>query len=108
ERGLIGVGTPTLLELGYSARNTADWKLSLSGHPVKLMPLISLTPGIESRAVEVQGLLVRVGHHRAPSVPDLLLAATAELSGLTMLHYDKDFELIARLTGQPVEKLALN
>lgn len=72
---------------------------------VTMMPVVNLTPVIEDRAVEVQGMLARAGHHRAPSVPDLLIAATAEVAGLTVLHVDKDFELIAELTGQPVEHL---
>ena len=45
------------------------------------------------------------GKHRAPSIPDLIIAATAELVGLTVLHMDKDFDLIADLTGQAVERL---
>jgi predicted nucleic acid-binding protein len=44
---------------------------------------------------------------RAPSIPDLLIAATAQLCGLIVLHNDKDFELIAKSTGQVVEKLKL-
>jgi predicted nucleic acid-binding protein len=55
--------------------------------------------------VEVQGLSAERGQHRAPSIPDLLIAATAELAGRTVLHVDKDFELIAELTGQAVERL---
>lgn len=60
---------------------------------------------IEDRAVEVQMRLAERGHHRAASIPDLLVAATAELAGLTLLHVDKDFELIAEVTGQAVERL---
>ena len=63
------------------------------------------TPVIEDRAVEVQLLLADQGQHRAPSIPDLIIAATAELAGLTVLHLDKGFDLIADLTGQPVERL---
>lgn len=51
-------------------------------------------------------LLAEQGQHRAPSIPDLIVAATAELAGLTVLHVDTDFELIAKTTGQPVERLA--
>lgn len=69
------------------------------------MPVEYLTPAAEDRAVEVQLLLADRGQHRAPSIPDLLVAATAELSGLTILALDKDFELIAQITGQPVERL---
>jgi len=69
------------------------------------MPIEYLTPAIEDRAVEVQTILADLGQHRAPSVPDLLVAAAAELASLTVLHVDKDFELIAEVTGQPVERL---
>jgi predicted nucleic acid-binding protein len=66
------------------------------------------TPQIEDRAFEVLELLARRGQHRAPSPADLILAATAELNDLTILHVDKDFELIAAVTGQPTERLRLN
>ena len=52
-------------------------------------------------------MLAERGQHRAPSIPDLLIAATGELAELTVLHLDKDFELIAQLTGQRVERLGL-
>lgn len=45
-------------------------------------------------------MLADRGQHRAPSIPDTLIAATAELAGLTILHRDKDFDLIASITGQ--------
>jgi predicted nucleic acid-binding protein len=72
------------------------------------MPVQYLTPAIEDRAAHVQTLLAERGQHRAPSVPDLLIAATAELAALTVLHVDEDFELIAEITGQPVERLAIS
>jgi len=56
--------------------------------------------------VEVLTLLADRGQHRAPSLPDLIIAATAELAGLTVLHLDKDFEVIAKVTSQPVEHLS--
>lgn len=61
---------------------------------------------MEDRALEVQLLLMARGQHRAPGVPDLVIAATAEVSGLAVLHVDKDFELIASITGQQQERLA--
>lgn len=71
------------------------------------MPIEYLSPAMEDRACEVQMLLADRGQHRAPSLPDLLIAATAELAGLTVLAVDKDFDLIASVTGQPIEALAL-
>jgi predicted nucleic acid-binding protein len=60
---------------------------------------------MEDRALEVQLLLADIGKHRGPSIPDLVIAATAELVGLTVLHVDKDFDLISEVTGQPMERL---
>lgn len=106
ERGLVSITTVTRLEVGYSARNGPDHRRLLDDSAISAMPLALATPAIEQRAVSVQRLLADRGQHRAPSVPDLLVAATAELSGLVVLHVDKDFDLIAEVTGQPVERLA--
>lgn len=107
ERGLLRVATVTVLEMGFSARTAADHRDSLGTPPISLMPVEYLTPGSERRVVQVQGLLAERGQHRAPSIPDLLIAAIAEEAGHTVLHVDKDFELIAEVTGQPVERLAV-
>jgi hypothetical protein len=106
ERGLVRITTVTRLEIGYSARSGPDLRAGLRQPPVSAMPVEHLTPVIEDRAVEVLTLLADRGQHRAPSVPDLIIAATAEMAGLTVLHCDKDFDLIASVTGQPAEWLA--
>ena len=106
ERGLVRITTVTRLEVGYSARSGADLRAGLRQPPVSAMPVEYLTPAIEDRAVEVLTLLAHLGQHRAPSVPDLIIAATAELAALTVLHCDKDFDLIASVTGQPAEWLS--
>jgi len=105
ERGLVRITTVTRLEIGYSARSGSDLRAGLRQPPVSAMPVEYLTPAIEDRAVEILTLLADRGQHRAPSIPDLLIAATAELAGLTVLHCDKDFDLITAVTGQPAERL---
>ncbi len=105
ERGLVRITTVTRLEVGYSARNADDARSLLTGPPVSAMPVEYLTPAVEDRAVQVQLLLAGQGQHRAPSIPDIIIAAAAELAGLTILHLDKDFDLIADITGQPTERL---
>jgi predicted nucleic acid-binding protein len=105
ERGLVLITTVTRLEIGYSARSGPDLRAGLQRPPISSMPVEYLTPAIEDRAVEILTLLADRGQHRAPSVPDLIIAATAELAGLTLLHLDKDFDLIAEITGQPLERL---
>lgn len=104
-RGVVRITTVTLLEVGFSAKSGPDLRDASRRPPLSLMPLECLTPAAERRAVEVQMTLADQGRHRGPSVPDLLIAAVAERSGLTVLHLDKDFEIIADATGQPVERL---
>ncbi|MDO5084730.1 MAG: PIN domain nuclease [Arachnia propionica] len=107
ERGLLRLSTVTRLELGFSARSGEAAREAFRRPPLSLMPIEHLTPAVEDRAFEVQLLLADRGQHRAPSIPDLLIAATAEKAGLTVLAVDKDFQLIAEVTGQSVETLAL-
>jgi predicted nucleic acid-binding protein len=107
QRGLVRVTTVTRLEVGFSARSAEELPASIALAPLAAMPVEYMTPTIEDRAVAVQLGLAARGQHRAPSIPDLLNAATAELAQLTVLHLDQDYELIANLTGQPVERLKL-
>lgn len=55
------------------------------------------------RAWRVQDLLIRRGQHRGAGAVDLVVAATAELQGLTLLHRDRDVERIAAVTGQALQ-----
>jgi predicted nucleic acid-binding protein len=105
ERGLVRITTVTRLEVGYAARAGETLRAALRRPPLAAMPLECQTPAIEERAVEVLTLLADRGQHRAPSTPDLIIAATAELAGLTILHLDEDFEIIGAITGQPLERL---
>ena len=107
ERGLVRISTVTRLEIGYSFRTGVQARAESSAPPLALMPIEYLTPSVEDRAVVVQLQLADRGQHRAPAIPDLLVAATAEIAGLTVLALDKDFDLIAQITGQPVERLRL-
>jgi len=105
ERGLVRIATVTLLEVGYSARDATEVRAGLREPPIAAMPVEYATPTAEDRAVEVLAVLADRGHHRAPSVPDLLIAAMAETAGLVVLHDDKHFELIAEVTRQSVQRL---
>jgi predicted nucleic acid-binding protein len=105
ERGMVRISTVTRLEVGFSARTGGELRNFLGRPPLAVMPVEYVTPAMEDRAVEVQAMLADRGQHRAPGIPDLLIAAVAERAGLTLLHLDKDFELIAEITGQSVERL---
>jgi len=105
QSGLVHITTVTLLVVGYSARSGRDIDVALRHSPLSAMAVEYSTPAIENRAIAVQRQLAERGQHRAPSIPDLLIAATAEINNRIVLHMDKDFELIADLTNQPVERL---
>lgn len=105
-RGFVHMSGVTRLEIGYSMRDGDEFEAEFTTPPLSLMPVEHLTPGIEERALETQRALARKGLHRAPSIPDLLIAATAELAGCTVLAVDKDFDIIATETGQSVEWLS--
>jgi predicted nucleic acid-binding protein len=58
------------------------------------------------RAMDVHRQLAARSQHRNFRLPDLIIAATAEMHGATVLHYDEDYDRIAEITGQPTEWVA--
>ena len=88
------------LEVGFSARNQPEWDRLAAA--LAAFPLIETDAAHVRRARQVQRLLAARGL-RGRKVPDLLIAAAAEQHGLAVLHYDGDFDLISRVTGQPCE-----
>ncbi|MFI6862020.1 PIN domain nuclease [Streptomyces sp. NPDC050421] len=101
ERYLLSVCQPTEYEMVHSARDNSEaTRISTWLHA---FDYVHSTDDTFTRALEVQRHALNAGFHRALSLPDLLIAATAELNRLTVLHYDGDFDMIASLTGQPAE-----
>ncbi len=86
------------LEVGYSARNAREWDRLLGA--LDALELVETTADHVVRAKQVQRHLASKSQ-RGRKIPDLLVAAAAEAEGLTVLHYDHDFDAIARATGQP-------
>ena len=105
-RGLVSVAAVSLLEIGYSARSGTDWEHLIEEPPISLLVREPMTLRAEERMVEVQALLALRGYHRAVKVPDLMIAAVAEDARCTLLHVEKDFDLIADVTGQAVQRLS--
>jgi predicted nucleic acid-binding protein len=92
------------LEVLFSARNHEEHERIRTRRRFAYAK-VPLTQEVFDRAVEVQGELARQGHHRLP-IPDLVIAAAAESAAVTVLHYDADFDWIAKVTGQPMEWVA--
>lgn len=89
------------LEVLFSARNRQDHD-QIRQRRNLAYDTVPINEAILQRAIDIQAELSRSGRHRIP-IPDLVIAATAEAAGLTVLHYDRDYDLIAEVTGQPVE-----
>jgi predicted nucleic acid-binding protein len=95
ESGQLVTSLPFLLEAGYSAINGAAHRELMDD--LQALPQVRIDDETERRALEAQGQLARIGHHRIPPV-DLILAALADRSELGILHYDADYELIRERT----------
>ncbi|MGW9207276.1 PIN domain nuclease [Embleya sp. NPDC055664] len=100
--GLIATCPITELEFFYSARSAADRARSI-GDVRLLFSWVPVDDRAYDRAWQVQDELTDRGQHRSAGPVDLVVAATAELQGLTLLHRDRDFECIAAVTGQALQ-----
>ena len=92
------------LEVLYSTRNRDEHARTRARRQLAYCN-IELTGAVFQRAIEVQGMLAVRGQHRLP-IPDLIIAAAAEASRMTVLHYDADFDTIAAVTRQEMEWVA--
>ena len=101
---LLSIARPSVLEIGFSARSPQDYR-EVIADVTEAMTVIEVSAQISARAQELQERLTHRGWHRAPGPVDLLLAATAIEHELTLLHLDKDFELIALVSSLRQERV---
>ena len=101
ENGLVATCTLVDLEVLFSSRTKREYidvRRKRSG-----FEQLDIEQLDWDRALEVQAELARTGRTRAVGIADLVLAATAERHRVCVLHYDRDFEVIAGITRQPTE-----
>lgn len=101
EAGLVARCSVTDLEAGFSSTSPASHLAMREARAA--WPFVELDQAVLDRAVEVQDALAANSQHRGAKIADLIIAAAAETAQLVVLHYDHDFDLIAGVTGQPVE-----
>jgi predicted nucleic acid-binding protein len=89
------------LEMLYSARTPQGY--AAVARYLRTLPRVQITESVVDRALEVQARLAKHSQHHGIRFSDLIIAACAEGAGLTVLHYDADYERIAEVTGQPVQ-----
>jgi len=103
--GVIAVCPVVELEFLYSARSLAD-RLRKQQLLREVFTWVPMSDRAYERAAEVQQQLTERGVHRSAGPVDLLIAATAERSGLVILCDDRDYETVSVVTGQPVRLIA--
>lgn len=104
EGGELAVCLPFLLEAGYSAHSARDHRAMIE--QLMSLPRIETTPTTELAALSAQAVLARIGHHRVPPT-DLMIAACAHEEGAGVLHYDRDYDLLAAKAGLDFESVWL-
>jgi predicted nucleic acid-binding protein len=98
-RALVGICGVTELEMLYSARNVQERARMKEQLQASLDP-VQTPADIWKQAAEIQEALTEQAQHRSASIPGLIVAATARAHNLEILHYDRDFDTIARFTEQ--------
>jgi predicted nucleic acid-binding protein len=100
QRALVSICGVTELEMLYSARNIQE-RARMKEQLEASLDRVDTPEDIWEQAAEIQGALTEQAQHRSASIPDLIVAAIARARGLEILHYDRDFDTIARYTEQP-------
>ncbi len=103
ENGRLARASISDLEVGYSAHNVREWDTLQSA--LEVFALVETTVEHFARAKQVQRLLATKSQ-RGRKIPDLLIAAVADVERLIVMHYDHDFDVIAAVTGQRCEWVA--
>ncbi len=98
-RALVGICGVTELEMLFSARNIQE-RSRMKEQLAASLDRVDIPQDIWDQAAEIQEALTEQAQHRSASIPDLIVAATARARGLEILHYDRDFDTIARYTEQ--------
>lgn len=97
--GILATCAVVDLEVGYSARSLVDYETT-SANRREIYTDLPLSPAVFRRAKEVQQALAARRQHRGAGIPDLIIAACAEAHDAVVVHYDRDFDTIAGITGQ--------
>lgn len=105
EQRQLAICLPFLIEAGYSARASADYREMMDEFDL-LFPRVEIAAAMEDRALLTQRELAARGHHRLAPI-DTMIAACAHEVGAGVLHYDRDYDLIADHTSLSFESVWL-
>lgn len=103
-QGDVAICPPVALELFFSIRSPREY--AALDFELSSLPSLPLDQRAAAAAIRSQAALAARSQHRGPKPIDLLIAAIAEANGAILIHYDRHFDAIARVTGQPMQWLA--
>lgn len=95
--GRLRLCAVTIAELLYSSRSAEE--MAADQEDLALLGVLHIDAEVEDRLTWIMRKLASRGQHRAPSIANLFVSAVALSHAATVLHYDKDFELVADVTG---------
>lgn len=96
----LAVCLPFTLEAGYSARSMADHKTLMDRFDK--LPRVAIDEEVERMALQAQRELAEIGHHRLAPM-DVIIAACAHRAEMGVLHYDRDYDVLAEHTDLTFE-----
>lgn len=105
QAGAAATCLPLDLGDGRSVRNFRD-AMTIRARRTEVMTQLPITPAVATRARDIQLALTQLGHHRAASPVDLMVAGAAAEYGAIVVHYDRDFDLLADVGGPRTEWVA--
>jgi predicted nucleic acid-binding protein len=94
--GLVATCATLDAEALYSARSPAEYE-QVRADRREAYEYLPTDDDHWQRAFDAQRELARTGRHRAAGIADLLTAVLAAEHGMTVLHYDSDFEIVAEV-----------
>ncbi|HMQ25393.1 MAG TPA: PIN domain nuclease [Acidimicrobiales bacterium] len=102
QSGLVGTCGIVECEVRFSARSHEEYE-AVAAERRDGFEWLPMPDEVWSRTLELQRALSARGRLRSVRFPDLLIAATAERHGVTLLHYDRDFDALAEVSDLRAE-----
>ncbi|MFI6582286.1 PIN domain-containing protein [Embleya sp. NPDC050493] len=102
--GRVGLCEPIRLEFLRGTGGQAACE-ALDKLTKEMLPHFHVPDSVWTDAAALHLRLREKSQHECASVVDLVVSITAARHNLVLLHADRDFEVIAQLTGQPVVRI---
>jgi predicted nucleic acid-binding protein len=104
EAGRVGLCEPIRLEFLRGVGGHAAY-YEFDALTYESLPYFHVPESVWTEAATLQHRLWEKSQHECASAVDLVVSVIAARHNLVLLHADRDFEVIAKITGQPVQRI---